>query len=70
MQNSQEVVRGTSDVLIIGLVGGEWPKLECLYSDKGELSGTPTLSWMWDHKTEGKYWGKTWTTLMAVIYFQ
>ena len=62
--------QGQSKGLIIGLLGGEWHELECLYSYRGALSGTPTLFWMGEHKTEGKYWGKTWTALMAVIYFQ
>ena len=43
--------------------------MECLDSYRGAHSATPTVLWMRDYKTEGKYWVKSWMALLSVIIF-
>ena len=41
--------------------------LECHYTNRGVLSGPPLVYLIGDKKTEGKYWVKTWTAVLADI---
>ena len=52
-------------MLIIGLLWGGWPELECLYCHRGAFSESLTLFLMGEKITEGKYWVKPWTALLG-----
>ena len=51
-----------------GKSAGRMVELECLYTNRGVLSGPPLTYLIGDQKTEGKCSLKTWTAVLAEIY--
>ena len=70
MYNSTfEVVKGSLFRSENGKSGGRKAELECVYTKRGVLSGPPLVYLIGDQKMEGKYWVKTWTSILAEIFY-
>ena len=66
--STYEVVSGSPWRPDNGKSVGIMAKFECLYTNRGVLSGPPVLYMIGDQKMEGKYLVKTWSTILVEIF--